>query len=237
VTMAVDPDPLLLLATFFISYLASNAIFYTITVSRIPKDAPTDYSQVGFSKHLSFLNVLTGLAGQLDKIIIYHFLGAVPLAVYTFATAPPKQLRTAVSFIATLAIPKFANKTAKEIKQTVNKKFVTSLYILVPIVVVYIIFAPFIYQLFFPKYLEAVPFSQVYVLFLLIMGNFSNIGAVVKNDIRLTYTFAIIPSVLNIVLMLALVKPYGLMGIILALLISKYVSTAVSIMLIRRLKD
>jgi O-antigen/teichoic acid export membrane protein len=85
--------------------------------------------------------------------------------------------------------------------------------------------------------MEAVPFSQVYVLFLLIMGNFSHIGAVVKNDVRLTYTFAIIPSVLNIALMLVLVKPYGLMGIIIALLISKYFSTAVSILLIRRLKD
>jgi len=236
-TMALDPDPLLLLAVFFISYLASNAVFYAITVGRIPKDAPTDYSQVGFSKHLSLLNVLTGLAGQLDKIIVYHFLGAAPLAVYTFATAPPKQLRTAVSFIATLAIPKFANKSTEEIKRTVNKKFITSLYILVPIVAVYIVFAPYVYQVFFPKYLEAVPFSRVYVLFLLIMGNFSNIGAVVKNDVRLTYIFAAIPSFLNIVLMLALVKPFGLMGIIVALLVSKYISTAASLLLIRRLKD
>lgn len=236
-TMLTNPDPLLLLLVFFISYLATNALFFFLTVRKIPANAPIDYSQMNFSKHLSLLNILTNLAGQLDKIIIYHFLGAVQLAIYIFAVAPPKQLRTAVSFISTLALPKFANKTAEEIKRTVYKKFTTSLFILVPIVITYVFFAPYIYQIFFPKYLEAVPFSRVYVLFLLIMGNFSNIGAIVKKDIRLTYAYAIVPSILNVALMLILVKPYGLMGIIVSLLISKYFSSAFSILMIRYLKN
>ncbi len=59
------------------------------------------------------MGLINALAGQLDKIITYHYLGASELAIYSFAVAMPEQIKGIFKNLNTLAFPKFSTQQNK----------------------------------------------------------------------------------------------------------------------------
>ena len=47
---------------------------------------------------------------QSHRILAFHYLGAVELAIYSFAIAPPEQIKGVFKFLGTLALPKFSKR-------------------------------------------------------------------------------------------------------------------------------
>jgi len=72
-----------------------------------------------YGKHLSVMNAFTFVALALDKVIVFHFLGASTLAVYAFALALPEQIKAGVKQLISVALPKYAERTYEGIKKTV----------------------------------------------------------------------------------------------------------------------
>ncbi len=227
---------LLILCAFLFTSLISEGTIYLYTRSRITHLERVEYDVFSFSKHLSVTGIVSSIAGQADKLLVYHVLGAVPLAVYTFALAIPKQFRTAVSFVAPLAKPKYAVMEEHQVRTSVFHKFVLSQAILIPATIVYWLAAPWIYQTFFPQYVESVTASRLYALIFPLFGNFSFIAFETQKKTRETYLSTLIPSVIQIALMVACIFPFGINGVILATLIAKYGSTLYSLLLVSRMR-
>lgn len=230
-------DPLLLVAIFFLGNAVASLFFF----SRVSKREPpvsTDINEIAkYGAHLSLMNLLSTLAGQLDKVLVFHYLGAAQLAIYTFATAVPKQLRGLISVASPLAAPKLANRSIDELKKSIPQKFLASLLIVGPIVVAYIIAAPYLFKLFFPQYLNSVPYSQAFALFLLILGNMSDAALTAKGAVTEKYVLNIGSGLLNILLMFIGIKWYGLWGLIIAVVVGKYLVSAASFVLLKRAKE
>ena len=229
-------SPLMLVAVNLFTQFVLDALFFWKIYTSIPSEEKTKIEPgiIEFSKHLSFQNVLNNVASYIDKILIFHYLGAAQVAIYTFATALPQQVKGLISNIVLMITPKIAQRSAKDATSLVEKRFWMSLFILVPVVVLYIIFSPFIFKVLFPAYTDAVPYTQWYALVLLLMGNLSGLVLTTQKAAKEQYIITTFGSVSQIVLMLILVHSFGIMGIIWAYLISKYLTAILSYALVKR---
>ena len=202
----------LVLANFAINTLVAIGFYFYVLRTYKPNPI-TDHSLVAYGKHISLINFLGTIASQLDKILIFHYLGAVQLAIYAFATAIPEQIRGSYKNLFNLALPKYSAKEG-ELKSSIIDKTLRLTVMTVGVVLTYMVFAPFIYKFFFPKYLESISYSQWYILGLITIPGLTlfNTYFQVKKETKILYQINIVGNVSMIILSYWLVKNYGLWG-------------------------
>ena len=84
--------------------------FFKITLNKFPPNQNHDPETISYGKHLSFTGIIGTVATYLDRLLIFHYLGAVEVAIYSIAIAPPEQIKNLFKNIPTLAMPKLAQK-------------------------------------------------------------------------------------------------------------------------------
>jgi O-antigen/teichoic acid export membrane protein len=176
--------------------------------------------------------VISTIANYLDRLLIFHYLGAAEVAIYSIAIAPPEQIKGLFKNISILALPKFAQRTKEEIKKTMVGKIWKSVLILLVVTIVYIILAPLIFKLFFPKYPESIIFSQIFAISLVTISLLIPYSALqAQASKKELYLFNIFYPLFQIIALSIGVYFYGLMGVIIARILTRFFSFALSIYL------
>lgn len=226
-TIYITNNPIMIVLAFFSSNTIMAALFYYRVLRLYKPNNMTDSQTAAYSKHLSFINLLGVTANNLDTILIFHFLGAAPTAIYSFAYAPVKQLRNITKILGNLILPKYGTRTIPELKQTILGKTVRFSIVMSAIMIVYIILAPYFYRLLFPQYLDSVLYSQALALLLIFgaLGIFFGQALTAHMKTRELYISNVTTSVMRIVLFFILLPSYGIWGVIAALLIARIIST------------
>ena len=215
----------LILAAYFASMTLIRLLVLRAVVRKYATNDRVDTEALGYGKHLSVLDVLGTAVEALDGILLWQFVGAAPLAVYSFAKAIPLQMAGGLKRIATLAFPRFATRDFESIRKALFPKLLLLFVFLVALTGAYVIAAPYLFALLFPAYLDAVPYTQLYALTLLLFPK-KIIGTVfgAHGDTRVQYINSIATLSLKVVLALALIPPYGIMGALVAELIAQAAS-------------
>lgn len=154
---------------FFLVYFAANLdniLFYFFAL-RKQENERVDPELMPHAVHQSKLDALFTVASRVDGVIVFHFLGPIVLAGYTFAILTADQLKTAASVIYTVAGPKLASNPLEQILKTLWRKMLLLMVFGASLAVAYILIAPFAYQILFPKYASYVLYSQVYAVSLI----------------------------------------------------------------------
>ncbi len=224
-------DPLILLCTYLATYTLVNYTIEFLLKPAIEKTEATPEVKllINYAKHTSVRNIFTGIAGQVDKILIFQNLSAADLAVYAFATALPEQFKSITKSINLLLIPRFSRHEEADIRRNMLNKSVVYFIILLAMVMSYILIAPYIFNFFFPMYQEAIFMSQVFslgTLFSIAGLPHSALQAKVKN--KKLYKIEIVGTFIQTLAMTLLFFPYGIMGIIIGRLIGRAYTTVVS---------
>lgn len=81
-----------ILFAYFAGWTLLCFIFLKKTIKNFPPNEKIDATTISYGKHLSLLGVLGILAENLDKILLWHYLGGASLAIYTIAQAPINQI-------------------------------------------------------------------------------------------------------------------------------------------------
>lgn len=220
----------------FLSNTLFRSLFLFITIKKFKPNKKKDPKTIPYGKHLSLINVILTIADQLDKILIFHYLGAIELAIYTLAIAPPVQIRKLCKNITTLAFPKLAQHKISEIKNTLPIKIFIFFLVMIPIVIIYILIAPYLYKFIFPQYTEAIFYSQIFVLVLLLYpkGLMMTIFTTHLHKKKIYFISTIMPLI-RIGLLLILLPLYGILGTILAIIGTELISLILLIFLFRKL--
>lgn len=207
-----------IVATYFISNTIFTLIFYKVTLSKHHINDVRDTSMMSYSKHISLMNLFGAVASQADRILLFHYLGAAQLAIFAFAQAIPEQFRGVFKNLFGLATPKYAGLTKDEMRHSIQKKIFQLTSIAALIAIVYIIAAPYIFGLLFPKYIEAVIYSQVYVLGLLTIPGLSLFAIYFQltKATRTMYKLNIFSNSSTLLVTFGLIYFYGLMGAVIA---------------------
>ena len=234
-TLYLTKNIFLIIFSYFIIYTILRFIFLQITIYKIELNPKQDPKTISYGKHLSLMNVISTAASQLDKILIFNYLGAIELGIYSFAIAMPEQIKGLLNNIQTLALPKFTQSTHHENRKTILIKMLKFSVIVFPVVIIYIITAPYIFKLFFPQYLDAVFYSQIFSLSLLTIPAGLPITFLQSQvSTKKLWQLNLITPITQIIVMFIGVYFYGLMGLIMARVISRIINFILFIKMVEK---
>jgi O-antigen/teichoic acid export membrane protein len=228
------PAALALLAANLISQAIGYFVAHRRTLALYRPNESRDPEAMQYGKHLSFINFFNVAISQIDNILVFHYLGAAPLALYSFATAIPDRLNIFRS-IATAAFPKFATRTPEEVRASLGRKIFFSVGAALVIAVVYDLFAYQFFALFFPLYLDAVPYSQIYVFIIATGFGFLFTTALSAHGrVKMLYAYNIIAPLIILGSEVIGILGWGLWGLIIARVLSSLITSLFGWILIAR---
>jgi len=226
----------LILLVYFASWTLLRFIFLKITLKKFSPNQEQDPKTISYGKHLSAMGIIGTIANYLDRLLIFHYLGAAEVAIYSIAIAPPEQIKSLFKSIGTLALPKFAQRTKKEIRGTITKKILKLSLVLIIIIIIYILAAPLIYKIFFPKYLESIWLSQIFSVSLIAVAFLVPYSALQAQAAQKElYFFNFFSSIFQIIALFIGVYFYGLIGVIIARIITRLFNSIFVSALIKKL--
>lgn len=183
------------------------------------------------------MSIFGVVAQNIDKFLLWHYLGAAQLAVYTFAMSPVSNMEAVMGKLDALVFPKIAERDIGEIRKTIYGKTFRIFLVVASVVTLYILCAPFLYSIAFPQYLESVAYSQVLALTLLISLPIMLVSNVfiAHARIREKYYLSLIGPGIKILLFIVLIPSYGIWGLIFGTLGFHLVSATASILFFRKI--
>jgi O-antigen/teichoic acid export membrane protein len=225
IAMLFTKDPLIFTLIYFIATLLTG---FLLTLWTLAKFKPNKNIDPGFRNtggHFSAMNLLSTLAAQLDKLVVFHYLGAFELATYAFATAIPEQIRGLFGNISVLALPKFVERSFKDIVRNFWTRVWLLTGVLIAVTFSYIVIAPYVFHLFFPQYAESIWYSQLYALALIPIGGALPVTLLQAHEAkRELYILNIFSPLFQIGALVILTASYGLTGTIIARILGRTTS-------------
>jgi O-antigen/teichoic acid export membrane protein len=234
IAFAFTRDAVLLIAVYFVSQALSLAAGYAYTVVRYRLPYAPIAGVVSYGKHLSVIESVNEFANAADKALVWVFLGAAPTAVYALALLPIVHLQTIFGFVRQLAFPKLVNRSFAELRETLPAKI--RLYSVAAFVTVaaYIISTPFIFHILFPKYPEAVIYSQILALSLLTIPRSLITQAFLAHEMkRELYLVNLSMPIVKLAALAAGVALWGLPGVVCAFLLAELYAAVFQMYLFR----
>jgi len=216
------PNPIAVILAFFGANAVTSFLLYLRTKRLVSKEEEYIEETTAYAKHLSVMNVIGTVASQLDKVLLFHFLGAIPLAIYSFAITPPKEAGIISRVIQTLALPKIGARTLKDLGKSLPFKALLMFAASGVVAVAYVFAAPYIFQYLFPQYLDSILYSQVFAATLLFSPSVLFVQALIAHKKkRSLYIINTAGPITRITLLFLLLPLYGIWGAIAAILITQ----------------
>lgn len=213
----VAPSVLFLLAANLALTSLGAWLCLRSVLKRIPKSAPGDPGSITYGKHLSLMNALGVIASQIDTLLVFHFLGPIQLATYTIATLIPEKLSGLLKNTTTSYLPRFAEREPVEVRSSLPRLAI-ALFALISIgACAYIVILPVFFSVVYPRYIEAVPYSQAFFLTLFAaVGNLIGTVLLAHRNIRRLYVLNIVTPIMQIAFQIIGILWAGLWGLVLA---------------------
>jgi PST family polysaccharide transporter len=217
-------DILIILLAYFLPLSIIRFVLYRKISTAFTTGTPDDET-LSYGKKLSAMEILGVAASNVDKILLWKFLGPAQVAIYTLALALPEQIKGPLKVVSEMAFPKFSNQTPEQIQNNLpalfRKLLLYAVFILL-ISLAYIIVAPFLYKILFPQYIESVVYSQVFMLAsvaLVVTVPLSLLSA--QKKMKEQYLISIAQPIIQIAVFVALIPPFGIWGAIAARLLMR----------------
>lgn len=232
-------DPLPIIFAYMIGQTLLTWWAYKKTVRNIPKDSKVDKETlIRDGRHMSLMNVLSTVAAHIDKVFVFQMLGAAELAIYTFAIAMPEQIKGLLKNFSRIAFPKFVINTVESIKNTLPPKMTRFILLSAFGAFVYILIAPWVFRFLFPAYEASIPFSILYAISIPAVGSSVTVSALqAHSKNKELYIYTLTTSIFQIVSNAIGIIGWGIIGAITAGIINRYVTFALSSILLFRAKD
>ncbi len=227
---------LIILTAYLLSWGLMRVISFFIVMRQLPPNDTQDPELIGYGKHLTLMSAVGDISSNIDRVLLWHFLGPAQVAVYIFAQAIPMRISGIVKSINRLAFPKMVMMDPSLLQKTILRKV---LLLSVPsalLALLYVALAPLFFSIFFPKYMEAVFFSQLAAIpivlqpFSLLASSFTAQG---KKRALYLYNFGM--PVIRVLFFLLLIPTFHLLGAFLALIAIKIADAVFLFILFRRI--
>jgi PST family polysaccharide transporter len=229
---------LIILAYFFSNTFISAVRFLYLTKKLPVSDSSSDASSMSLGKHLSVMESFSNISMYIDKIIVFQLLGATALAFYALALAPIKQLQSVSKIIRALVLPKFSIRTEGELMKALPHKTLIFFFASLAVAITYCIIAQLLFTSIFPKYSEALLYSQVLSLGLLFMPFILHAQTLTTlGKKRELYIFNIAKPIVRIALLVILIPLYGIWGAIFSFILTQLITGIILLALFRKMSN
>ena len=216
-TLLCTQEVYFILLAYFLPITLSRFFLMLVTIKKHPLNTKDESGVLSYGKHLTLMNVLGIVASQIDKVLVFQFVGAANLAIYSYASALPEQIRSFSKGIFNIGGPRLAAISGEEkFKKSLSEKTFTLTVIFAIIIFIYVIASPYIFKLLYPLYMDSVYFSRIYSIGLITIPAISLLSTKisVEKNVPLLYKSNVLFGIVSIVLSLTFIKYFGLFGII-----------------------
>ena len=240
-TLLLSRSVLVVIVVYIIGNLILGILLYRSVIKKYNLKNSGQYSgnfagKYGF--HTGLISLFSYFSNEIDAFLLWKLLGAGPLALYTYAIAPVREIRGLIENQSAIALPKFAQRDFELIKTNLGHKIKHLYFITVPIAILYVLLAPFIFSVFFPQYLESVIYTQIVTISLLSAPRHLMSAAISAHQkIKESYIMTIGPNIAKILAMIILIPIYGILGAIFALIITEIIEYIILGILIKTAKN
>ncbi len=242
IVLFVSPQVYTLTSAYFIinGFLVLVAFSFVIKKFKIHKSTLSKRAEnrLKNAPHLSLMNGVATITSHLDKILLFQLLGGTSLAIYYFAMAPINEINSVLKMIIPIATPKIMPQTAKQIKSNLPTKMLKLFLLAIPITLTYIILAPYFYKIFFPQYVEAIFYSQLLGLIVLfIPRKLITVSLLAKATTPVLYKISFISSTIRLISIIVFVPLLGIIGAVIAQLITYCLDGLIAFYYFRKISD
>ncbi|MDO8183417.1 MAG: hypothetical protein Q7T49_00310 [bacterium] len=225
-TLLTRNVPGTLLFYFGIQSIATLVLLF-YTIKKIPSNTTTDTTEtldITHSKQLSVFQAPFTLLPALEKIFIFLLLGPSSLAIFTIAVLPLEHMRSAFrSLLQFSVLPHFEDESKATL--SLKKWLATTSILTIGGIIVLIVFTKIILPIFFPQYIEAIPYGFILILALIpVPLQILTLALIASRKIRDLFIYAGSLTIVNVVTFLALIPLFGLMGAVIAKIITEFLT-------------
>jgi O-antigen/teichoic acid export membrane protein len=225
-----------------IVYYAANtvaALFFYLKTQRLAQNDTTDPELFRYSAHLSTMNIISTIADKIDSIAVFTILGPAQLAIYTYATLMPEQIKAIAKLLTPLSLAKFTLRTIQEIRLSIWRRLAIFLLTFAAAIALYILLAPLLFKILFPVYLQSATYSQWYALSIIFAVSAIPLSSVFQahKKTKELYISNNGAAVLLIILLPVLTYYYGIMGAVTAQLLYRAFGASITAWQFMRMKE
>jgi O-antigen/teichoic acid export membrane protein len=222
---------------YFFAFTFATFLFWLLTRRKINKETEEEKEAISYGRHLTIMAIPGAISGQIDNVILWQFIGPAQVAIYAYALRLVERISELIPFSA-LAFPKMAEKNLKEdhVKKSIFDKFLKLFWFSIPFTVLYILFCPIFFKIFFPAYKESIIYSQVLALTLIFSPfSFLSTAFLAEAKKRELYILNFAPQILKIALFFILIPLFGIWGGVYSILISQIFFSSLTLYFFQKL--
>lgn len=218
-TMFFTTNLFALLFAYFLPPTVLRFFLLRQVLKRFPPNNQHDEHAIRYGTHLSIIGVLGQIVVYIDNILLFHFLGPIQVAIYSFALAPTEQTRALFSKnLPSLALPKLSNRTFAEIDSVLTRRMWMLAWVAALIAATYAILAPAFFSLLFPQYMDSVHLSQALGAIIIIILPSSLLGTALQAKLHTIppswLYWGVVPDVLHIIALIVFLPTIGIWGVV-----------------------
>lgn len=218
-----------LVAAYAFTTAFAGLLFYAVTLRMFRPPLTPAEETLRFGRHLTYIRLMAPIAGQIDSVILNHFWGPAPLAVYAMATAIPNRVVPIVKKWVDVGFPKVAKKSPEEIDRTFYMRIGQGLAAGSTLGLAWALAAPLFFTYLMPQYLEAVWYAQLLGLsFVFAIPN--RYVTVLLNSQKMTQRIFVNNTVIS-VLQILLYVGLGVWGGVLGLIVAQIAVAAIGLVI------
>ena len=239
----ITKNVVVLIIAFFIGQLIARFFFYKKTLKYMSQQVSIEDpisgvhdDTISYGKHLSILNIVSTITDNLDKLLVWHFLGAETLAIYYIALTIPKNVVLLFNVVPRVAFPKFSKNTweAAERKKVVRKIFLFFAVLIIP-ALIYALLVPFVIPIIFRAYHASIFPAMILASLIVISPVNAMVGQILfaQKSIKKILAVQIMGVVVFTSAFLAMYKNLNASGAAIALVVSGTASLFIGIFLVK----
>lgn len=223
-TIVFSQNLLLLILVFYSARTIANLFFCLKTFRKYRPDTTFRTEDMAYGKHMSVMNILGEIASHIENVIVFQMLGPVSVSLYNFALIIPDRLRSLFGFVGTAALSRMSEKKNFEVGKNIKHKITILAVVGFILAVCYIFIAPFLFSVFFPKYMQSVFYSQIFAVSMVAIAASIPIGALYAKKLQKELYILNVGSPLIKIIIFAIGTYYwGLMGAIISKVLYSFI--------------
>lgn len=213
------------------AFLLVNAVvklsIFSYTRRLVKKGSNVDPEMKRFGLFLTLLSGFSQIVNNFDRIILGYFSGLSSLALFSIANILPSFIEKTFYSLQGIMTPKIIKEGKRGNRETIKRHLIKIIFLSIFVFLVIYFAAPFFIKIFFgAKYEEAIKFSQllsVQLVFSLANSMLGNIITFQQRSKSMIF-FTFYPALPRMILYLILIPKFGILGLILSLLVSKFLA-------------
>lgn len=235
VVLFISDNPLIIVSVYFLSWMVMRSILFWRVTKLYDLKPIENPEMISYGKHLSLMGVISTISSNIDKLLLWHFIGPVEVATYTFALTIPYKVNGFTKIVNRIAFPKIAERDDDSTDLFLLHKIIKMCALLAVMFVAYALLVPYVFTIFFPKYLESIPFAQLAGLLIILQPTtiiLTHFSARAKK--KELYIFNLASPFIKAILFISLIPFFNIFGAVLALIGSKIADTATLFILFKK---